>query len=109
MTHGVYIEQSPDFTEPWQTAGGIFAVEGDPLAKSTVEKSSVRLKTVLDVLAEGTWSEKSLNAGEVLAEAIVRVPFDARESELLSGGIPRGHKSLTTATARLVKAGWLNK
>jgi len=77
--------------------------------KSAVEKSSVRLKTVLDVLAEGTWSEQSLNAGEILAEAIVRVPLDARESELLSGGIPRGHKSLTTETAKLVKAGWLVK
>lgn len=79
------------------------------MAKSTVEKSSVRLKTVLDVLAEGTWSELSLNAGEILAEAIVRVPLDARESELLSGGIPRGHKSLTSETAKLVKAGWLVK
>ncbi|WP_284981264.1 glycosidase [Arthrobacter sp. efr-133-TYG-118] len=79
------------------------------MAKSTVEKSSARLKTVLDVLAEGTWSEKSLNAGEILAEAIVRVPLDERESELLSGGIPRGHKSLTTETAKLVKAGWLVK
>lgn len=84
-------------------------VEGDPVAKSTVEKSSVRLKTVLDVLAEGTWSEQSLNAGEILAEAIVRVPLDTRESELLSGGIPRGHKNLTTETAKLVKAGWLVK
>ncbi|UKA63726.1 glycosidase [Arthrobacter sp. FW306-04-A] len=79
------------------------------MAKSTVEKSSVRLKTVLDVLAEGTWSEQSLNAGEILAEAIVRVPLDTRESELLSGGIPRGHKNLTTETAKLVKAGWLVK
>ncbi|GAA4044343.1 hypothetical protein GCM10023063_33790 [Arthrobacter methylotrophus] len=78
-------------------------------AKSAVEKSSVRLKTVLDVLAEGTWSEKSLNAGEILAEAIVRVPLDTRESELLSGGIPRGHKNLTAETAKLVKAGWLLK
>jgi hypothetical protein len=87
----------------------MFAVEGDPVAKSTVERSSVRLKTVLDVLAEGTWSEQSLNAGEILAEAIVRVPLDARESELLSGGIPRGHKNLTAETAKLVKAGWLVK
>ncbi|MDQ0029645.1 pullulanase X25 domain-containing protein [Arthrobacter bambusae] len=79
------------------------------MAKSTVERSSARLKTVLDVLAEVTWSEKSLNAGEILAEAIVRVPLDERESELLSGGIPRGHKSLTTETAKLVKAGWLVK
>ena len=79
------------------------------MAKSTVEKSSVRLKTVLDVLAEGTWSEQSLNAGEILAEAIVRVPLDPRESELLSGGLPRGHKNLTAETAKLVKAGWLVK
>jgi hypothetical protein len=28
---------------------------------------------------------------------------------LLSGGIPRGHKTLTSATAKLVKAGWLVK
>ncbi|MEZ2389321.1 glycosidase [bacterium RCC_150] len=79
------------------------------MAKSTVEKSSARLKSVLDILAEGTWSEKSLNAGEVLAEAISRVPFDTHEGELLSGGIPRGHKNLTSATAKLVKAGWLTK
>ena len=28
---------------------------------------------------------------------------------LLSGGIPRGHKNLTKATADLVKAGWITK
>jgi hypothetical protein len=37
------------------------------------------------------------------------VPFNEHESELLSGGIPRGHKTLTSATAKLVKAGWLVK
>ncbi|OFI37644.1 glycosidase [Arthrobacter sp. SW1] len=79
------------------------------MAKSAADNSIVRLKTVLDVLAEGTWSENKLNAGEVLAEAASRVPFSAHESELLSGGIPRGHKALTAATARLVKAGWLVK
>ena len=79
------------------------------MAKTAADNSIVRLKTVLDVLAEGTWSDTTLNAGEVLAEAASRVPFNAHESELLSGGIPRGHKALTAATAKLVKAGWLVK
>lgn len=79
------------------------------MAKTAADNSIVRLKTVLDVLAEGTWSDTTLNAGEVLAEAAARVPFSAHESELLSGGIPRGHKALTAATAKLVKAGWLVK
>jgi len=79
------------------------------MAKSTLENTNARLKVVLDVLEEEVWSGSSLNAGQVLAEAIDRVPFTEHEGELLSGGIPRGHKSLTTATAKLVKAGWLVK
>ncbi|MFF1253563.1 glycosidase [Pseudarthrobacter sp. NPDC058329] len=79
------------------------------MAKSTAENTFLRLKTVLDVLTEGVWSGDALNAGEVLAEATARVPFNEHESELLSGGIPRGHKTLTSATAKLVKAGWLVK
>lgn len=79
------------------------------MAKSTAENINLRLKTVLTVLTEGVWSGDSLNAGEVLAEATARVPFNEHESELLSGGIPRGHKTLTSATAKLVKAGWLVK
>lgn len=79
------------------------------MAKSTLENTNARLKVVLDVLEEEVWSGSTLNAGQVLAEAIVRVPFTEHEGELLSGGIPRGHKNLTTATAKLVKAGWLVK
>ncbi|NUT71113.1 glycosidase [Pseudarthrobacter sp. C4D7] len=79
------------------------------MAKSTAENTYLRLKTVLDVLTEGVWSGDALNAGQVLAEATARVPFNDHESELLSGGIPRGHKTLTSATAKLVKAGWLIK
>lgn len=79
------------------------------MAKSTAENTFLRLKTVLDVLTEGVWSGDALNAGQVLAEATARVPFNEHEAELLSGGIPRGHKTLTTATAKLVKAGWLVK
>ncbi|MBX7445731.1 MULTISPECIES: glycosidase [unclassified Arthrobacter] len=79
------------------------------MAKSTAENTFLRLKTVLDVLTEGVWSGDALNAGQVLAEATARVPFNDHEAELLSGGIPRGHKTLTSATAKLVKAGWLVK
>ena len=79
------------------------------MAKSATENTNLRLKSVLDVLTEGTWTGDALNAGGVLAEATVRVPFSPHEAELLSGGIPRGHKTLTSATAKLVKAGWLVK
>jgi hypothetical protein len=79
------------------------------MRKTAAENTNFRLKTVLDVLAEGVLSGDPQNAGAVLAEALVRVPLNAYEAELLSGGIPRGHKSLTTATAKLVKAGWLIK
>ena len=79
------------------------------MRKTAAENTNFRLKAVLDVLAEGVLTGESQNAGEVLAEALVRVPLNAYEAELLSGGIPRGHKSLTTATAKLVKAGWLVK
>ncbi|UKA55403.1 glycosidase [Arthrobacter sp. FW305-BF8] len=79
------------------------------MRKTAAENTNIRLKAVLDVLAEGVLSGDSQNAGAVLAEALVRVPLNAYEAELLSGGIPRGHKSLTTATSKLVKAGWLVK
>ena len=79
------------------------------MAKSIADNTDLRLKTVLHVLTEGVWSGDSLNAGEVLAEATARVPFSDHEAALLSGGIPRGHKTLTSDTAKLVKAGWLVK
>jgi hypothetical protein len=79
------------------------------MGANSVENTNLRLKAVLDVLAEGVWSGEKLNAGVVLGEAIARVPLNDHERELLSGGIPRGHKALTSATAKLVKAGWLVK
>src|SRR6476661_7143303 len=79
------------------------------MGANTAENTNLRLKAVLDILAESVWAGTSLNAGEVLAEAIARVPFNDHEAELLSGGIPRGHKTLTSASAKLVKAGWLIK
>lgn len=79
------------------------------MGANTAENTTLRLKAVLEVLAEGVWSAEKLNAGAVLGEAIERVPLNDHERELLSGGIPRGHKTLTTATAKLVKAGWLVK
>lgn len=44
-----------------------------------------------------------------MAQTIAGVPFDVKESELLASGVPRGYKQLTTATSKLVKAGWLVK
>ena len=79
------------------------------MRKTAAENTNFRLKAVLDVLAEGVLSGDHRMPATVLAEALVRVPLNAYEAELLSGGIPRGHKSLTTATAKLVKAGWLVK
>ncbi|MEV5053607.1 glycosidase [Arthrobacter sp. LAR12-1-1.1] len=79
------------------------------MGANTAENTNLRLKAVLDVLSEEAWTGAKPNAGAVLGEAIARVPLNDQESELLSGGIPRGHKTLTTATAKLVKAGWLVK
>jgi len=76
---------------------------------SVRDNTNRRLKEVLDIMAAGSQVEEKPNGGEVLAEAVARVPFTVEESELLSGGIPRGHKNLTKATADLVKAGWMTK
>ena len=73
------------------------------------DNTNRRLKAVLDIMAAGSWLDEKPNGGEVLAEAAKRIPFTQEESELLSGGIPRGHKNLTKATADLVKAGWMTK
>jgi hypothetical protein len=76
---------------------------------NAVEKLDLRLKAVLDGLAEAAWADETVDARAVLAGAVEAVPFDEHEAFLLSGGIPRGHKALTTATAKLVKAGWMVK
>ncbi|MGO4382837.1 pullulanase X25 domain-containing protein [Specibacter sp. RAF43] len=76
---------------------------------SVRDTTNRRLKEVLDIMAAGQWAEEKPNGGEVLAEAVARIPFTSEESELLSGGIPRGHKNLTKATAELVRAGWMTK
>ncbi|GAB4100712.1 glycosidase [Sinomonas halotolerans] len=73
------------------------------------EKLDLRLKAVLDGLAEAARADQIVDARAVLAGAVEKVPFDDHEAFLLSGGIPRGHKALTAATAKLVKAGWMVK
>jgi hypothetical protein len=84
-------------------------LERTNMPTAIADTTTVRLKSVLDILAESVLSGETLGAGAILAQATVRVPLNEKESELLSGGIPRGHKSLTTATSKLVKAGWLVK
>jgi hypothetical protein len=73
------------------------------------DSTTLRLKAVLDVLADQAQGGPGGPGTAVLAEAIARVPLNEREAELLSGGVPRGFKTLTTATAKLVKAGWMVK
>lgn len=73
------------------------------------DNTNRRLKEVLDTMAAASWLDEKPNGGEILAQAVQRVPFTAEEAELLTGGIPRGHKNLTKATASLVKAGWMTK
>ncbi|MFC0489406.1 pullulanase X25 domain-containing protein [Sinomonas atrocyanea] len=76
---------------------------------NAADKLDLRLKAVLDGLAEAAFTDQTADAREVLTEAVTAVPFDEHEAALLSGGIPRGHKALTAATAKLVKAGWMVK
>ncbi|WP_422391331.1 glycosidase [Arthrobacter sp. N1] len=71
--------------------------------------TNVRLRTTLALLAEHQDAGNSVAPSDVMSQAVAAVPFDAKEAELLSGGVPRGYKALTTATAKLVKAGWLVK
>ena len=78
-------------------------------AEKPEAKAELRLKAVLDGLAEAALAGQSADARAVLAAAVEQVPFDDHEAFLLSGGIPRGHKALTAATAKLVKAGWMVK
>jgi hypothetical protein len=69
----------------------------------------LRLRPVLEILADAAANGTRPDAREVISEALRRVPPTAHEQELLSGGVPRGFKNLTTATARLVRAGWMSK
>jgi hypothetical protein len=63
----------------------------------------------LALLAAHQSAGTAVAPSELMAQAVAQVPFDAKEAELLSGGVPRGFKALTTATSKLVKAGWLVK
>lgn len=72
-------------------------------------ETTLRLTSVLDILAEAHRAGSRPSGQQVIAEALLRVPPTAHEQELLSGGVPRGAKNLTAATAGLVKAGWMTK
>ncbi|MDQ4491917.1 glycosidase [Sinomonas sp. ASV486] len=80
-----------------------------PRNANAAGKLELRLKAVLDGLAEAAWADEQVDARAVLTAAVDAVPFDEAEAFLLAGGIPRGHKALTAATAKLVKAGWMVK
>lgn len=71
------------------------------------DNTASRLNAILNVLAER--SGESLKGTEVLDAAVCRVPLNEWESELLSGGVPRGVKRLSAATTTLVKEGLIVK
>ncbi|NJC23991.1 hypothetical protein BJ994_003067 [Arthrobacter pigmenti] len=71
------------------------------------DNTTGRLKTVLEVLAEQPGAVVS--GQQVLTVAVVRVPLSEWESEPLSGGVSRGIKRLSAATAKLVKDGLIVK
>lgn len=98
-------------TECGMGSAGNAKKQGEAMARNAnaAEKLDLRLKAVLDGLAEAAFTDQTADAREVLTAAVAAVPFDEHEATLLSGGIPRGHKALTTATAKLVKAGWMVK
>lgn len=83
-----------------------------PTKENTIaprNRSNVRLRSTLALLADHQAAGTAVTPSDLMAQAVAEVPFDANEAELLSGGIPRGYKALTTATSKLVKAGWLVK
>ncbi len=84
--------------------------EGETLAKNSIENTALRLRAVLEVLAaEDPSAERRISRGEVLSAAVTRVPLTGTEAELLASGAARGERALSTASSKLVKAGWITK
>ena len=80
------------------------------MAKNSIENTALRLKAVLEVLAaEDPSAERRISRGEVLSAAVTRVPLTGSEAELLASGAARGERALSTASSKLVKAGWITK
>lgn len=74
---------------------------------SAQDNTAGRLKAIVQILAEKRG--ESVKGADVLAEAVSRVPLSEWESEVLSGGVARGVKRLSAATASLVKSGLIVK
>ena len=74
---------------------------------SAQDNTAIRLKAIVQVLAEHPG--ESVKGTDVLAAAVSRVPLSEWESEVLSGGVARGVKRLSAATAALVKEGLILK
>ncbi|MBT1003104.1 glycosidase [Paenarthrobacter sp. DKR-5] len=79
------------------------------MSNTTAKNTALRLKGILEVLAGPEAPEQKLTGNDVLIRVIERFPLNEQESELLSGGVPRGQKTLNSSSTKLVKAGWLVK
>ncbi len=107
-------DRCPTPAHPFSPSGGVrWPVDTDrrefELAKNASDTAAVRLRAALEVLAEAQRVGDTPKSAAVLTAAAERVPFDAHEAHLLSGGVPRGQKALTAATTKAVKAGWMTK
>lgn len=107
-------DRCPTPAHPFSPSGGArWPVDTDrrefELAKNASDTAAVRLRAALEVLAEAQRVGDIPKSAAVLSAAAERVPFDAHEAHLLSGGVPRGQKALTAATTKAVKAGWMTK
>lgn len=74
---------------------------------SAQDNTAGRLKAIVQILAEQPGA--AVKGADVLATAVARVPLSEWESEVLSGGVARGVKRLSAATASLVKEGYIVK
>lgn len=74
---------------------------------SAQDNTAARLKAIVQILAEQP--ALAVKGADVLTSAVKRVPLSEWESEVLSGGVARGVKRLSTATAALVKEGFILK
>ena len=80
------------------------------MARNTIATTALRLRAVLEILAgEEPAAPTKISRDDVLQGALARVPLQGREAEVLASGVARGERALTTATSKLVKAGWIIK
>ena len=70
---------------------------------------AARMREMLQITQELGNGGALVRAGDVISEAIRRIPLEDVELELLSNGKPRGEVNARWSSRELVEAGWLQK